>query len=116
MSQVSRRSSPQLRAKTPLVQGGFAADEIGRLLADHDRGRVSVAAGYRRHDGGIGDAQSFNAIDAQLRVDDAHGIDAHFTGAGLVVIGFTGLAYPLDAVGTCLRFGPERAFSPSGKN
>jgi hypothetical protein len=28
------------------------------LLADHDRGRIGVAGGERRHDRGVGDAQA----------------------------------------------------------
>ena len=45
-------------------------DQVRRLLADHDRRGVGVAARDRRHDGGIGDAQALEAVDAQLGVDD----------------------------------------------
>jgi hypothetical protein len=62
-----------------------------------------------------GDAQTFDAADAKLRIDDAHRIDAHFAGAGLMVIRLTGLPYPLDALGAGLSLRPDCALAPFGE-
>src|SRR6478735_1927283 len=56
------------------ASGRAAEDPLGGTLGDHQGGGVGVAAGDRRHDAGIDDAQSFNAMDAQARVDDGYGI------------------------------------------
>ena len=42
-------------------------DQVGGLLADHDRRRVGVAAGDHRHHRGVGDAQALDPADPQLR-------------------------------------------------
>ena len=63
-----------------------AANEVGRLFADHDRGRVGIAAGYRGHDRGVGDAQIFDSIDAQLRIERrAASMKASVSGFGSVM-------------------------------
>jgi hypothetical protein len=46
-----------------------AADQIGRLLGDHDDRRVDVAADQVRHDRGVDHAQPLDPEDAQLAVD-----------------------------------------------
>ncbi len=45
-------------------------DHVGRLLADHDGGRVGVAVDQVGHDGRVDDAQPLEAVDAQPGVDD----------------------------------------------
>ena len=45
-------------------------DHLGRLLADHDRRRVRVAADDVRHHARVGDAQAGDAVHAQPRIDD----------------------------------------------
>jgi hypothetical protein len=86
-----------------LVQTGAssraAEDEIGGLLADHDTGRVGVAADEVRHDRGIGDAQALDAAHAQVRIDDRARVTWDDTakqvalpGAGLYPIGVAVLA------------------------
>ena len=42
-----------------------AEHEVGRLLADHDRRRVRVAADDARHDRGVGDPEPAQAVDAE---------------------------------------------------
>ena len=56
-------------------------DHLGRFLADHDRGRVGVAADDVGHDAGIGDAQIGDADDSQPVIDDA----SHPARAGEVI-------------------------------
>jgi hypothetical protein len=51
-------------------QGGTPADHVGRFLRNHKHARVDVRGNEIGHDGRIYDAQSFNAENAQLRVDD----------------------------------------------
>src|SRR3546814_14223137 len=43
----------------------IGADQLGRLLADHDRGGVGVARDHGRHDRGVGDAQALQPMDPQ---------------------------------------------------
>ena len=45
-------------------------DQVGALLGDHDRRRVRVAVGDRRHHRGVDDAEAVDAADAQLGIDD----------------------------------------------
>ncbi len=45
-------------------------DQIRGLLGDHDRRSVRVAAGDRRHDRCVDDAQAVDAANAQLGIDD----------------------------------------------
>ena len=49
------------------VLGG---DHLGRLLADHDRGRVGVAADHGRHDASVRHPQPPNLLDPQPRIND----------------------------------------------
>ena len=60
-------------------------DEVGAALADHDRGRVGVAAGDRRHDRGVADPQPLDAADLEVGADDRELVDAHPAGADAVV-------------------------------
>src|SRR6056297_3199620 len=55
------------RLSLELGRSGAAVleDHVAGLLADHDRGRIGVAADDRRHDGGVGDAQPVDPVDAQ---------------------------------------------------
>src|SRR5262245_11269816 len=46
-----------------------AEDQIGGLLAGHDRWRIEIAVGHLREDRGVGDPKAVNADDAALRVD-----------------------------------------------
>jgi hypothetical protein len=78
-------------------------------------GRVGIAAGYRGHDRGVGDAQTFDSIDAQLRIDDAHGVDPHFAGSGLVVVRLASLPHPFDTLRARLCLRPHRALAPFGE-
>src|SRR5215472_4550051 len=62
-------------------------DHRRAFLADHDRGRVGVAAWNLRHDRGVGDAQSLDPVDAQPRIDHRIDLAAHPAGADRVQIG-----------------------------
>ena len=64
-------------------QGIAAPDHVGRLLADHDRRRVEIAVGDRRHDRGIDDAQRLDADHPRLGIDDGERIvgRSHLAGA-----------------------------------
>ena len=57
----------------------------GAPLADHDRGRVGVAAGDRRHDRGVADPQPLDAPDLEVGADHRQLVDAHPAGADAVV-------------------------------
>ena len=48
--------------------------QVRAFLADHDAGGIGVARDHGRHDRGVGDPQAKEAVHAQLRVDDRHGI------------------------------------------
>ena len=61
------------RKSTPLPPARRPPAPCGRLLADHDGGRVGVARGQRRHDRGVGDAQPCDAAHAQAVVDHGGG-------------------------------------------
>src|SRR5262245_14625690 len=63
-------------------------DEIGGPLTDHHTGEIGIGVGDRRHDRGITDPEIFHAVDAQLLIDDRHGIGfgAHFASANAVKI------------------------------
>src|SRR3954451_15306293 len=60
-------------------------DEVGTALADHDRRRVGVATGDRRHDRGVADPQPLDAADPEVRPHDGELVDAHPAGAATVV-------------------------------
>src|SRR5882757_10987875 len=60
-------------------------DELRAHLADHDGGRVGVAAGDRRHDRGVADPQPLDAADLEVGADDRELVDAHPAGADAVV-------------------------------
>ena len=45
--------SPALSDEFGETDAVFRGDDLGCFLANHDRGRVGVAADYRRHDAGI---------------------------------------------------------------
>ena len=64
-------------------------DHVGGLLADHDAGRVGVAVDDDGHDGGVGDAQAVDAVDAEPGVDDGRGVGGrpHLARAHRVVHG-----------------------------
>ena len=58
-------------------------------------GRVGVAGGQRRHDGGVGDAKPVDAVHLQFAVHHGHGVGAHLAGADRVIGGLRGLAHPV---------------------
>jgi hypothetical protein len=64
------------------------ANQGGCFFGDHKDGGVGVSADEFGHDGGVCDAEGFDAVDAQLCVYDGLGVVAHFAGAGGVVEGF----------------------------
>src|SRR5205807_9044275 len=53
----------------PISRVGLAQDQIRRLVADHQCRRIQVGGDHARHDGGVGDAQALQAVDAELVVD-----------------------------------------------
>ena len=60
---------------------GRREDELGRLLADHDGGRVGVAADDHGHDRCIGDPEPGDAVDPEPFVHHRHRVRAHAAGA-----------------------------------
>ena len=61
---------------------------LRRLFRDHDHGRVGVAGDDFGHDGRVDDAQGFEAVDAQARVDDRRlRVGAHRAGSDRMVDG-----------------------------
>jgi hypothetical protein len=66
---------------------GVLQHDRGAFLADHDRGRVRVAARNLRHDRGVGDAQPLDAVDAQPWIDDGIDLAPHAAGADRVHVG-----------------------------
>lgn len=52
-------------------------DELSRAAADHDRGAHRGTGDNRWHDGGIGNAQTADAVNAKFAVDDAVFIGAN---------------------------------------
>ena len=77
---------PSQGARRPRLR--IFLDEIGGALTDHHAGEIGIGVGDRRHDRGITDPEIFHAVDAQLLVDDRHGIGlgAHFASANAVKI------------------------------
>lgn len=63
--EASQPRAPQLGPPRP-ADGGqgvpVVLDHVGRLLGDHDDGRVGVARHQRRHDGGVHDPQPRHAV------------------------------------------------------
>ncbi len=49
--------------------------------------RTGVAGDDLRHDGGVGDTQPIDTIDAQPRIDHRVGADAHAAGADRMQVG-----------------------------
>lgn len=72
---ASRRACRRASVLHLLLLGGrqqavVLQDDVRGLLADHDAGRVGVAARQRGHDGGVGAAQAVDSPHAQPGVDD----------------------------------------------
>src|SRR5690625_1635456 len=65
------------------------------FFRDHDRRRVNIAAGDGGHDRRIDNAEVFNAVNAKLRIDHGHVIDAHLARAGGMINGLGGVQYKL---------------------
>src|SRR5262245_54494004 len=63
-------------------------DEICGALPDHHAGEIGIGVGDRRHDRGITDPEIFHTVNAQMLVDDGHGVGyrAHFASADPVKI------------------------------
>jgi hypothetical protein len=62
-------------------------DHIRALLGDHHDGRVDVAVGDGRHDGGVDHPEALDPVNPELGIDDGHGVvgRAHLRGAAHVV-------------------------------
>ena len=63
-----------------------AQDQVRRLLADHRRRRLGVAADQARHDRGVGDTQVLHRADPQLRIEHRVRIAAHAAGADRMIL------------------------------
>src|SRR5919109_1739908 len=57
------------------------ANQIRRLLGDHDRWRIGVTAHDRRHDRRVHDSQRLDSVHAEMWIDDRHLIVAHLARA-----------------------------------
>src|SRR5664280_3850776 len=68
------RSGRVGRGDAAAGQGARVADHVSRLLGDHDRRRIGIARYEVRHDRRIDHPQSFDALDAQLRVKGIEGL------------------------------------------
>src|ERR1700757_1069743 len=68
-------------------EGSAAADQVGGFLGDHDDGCVDVAADEVGHYRGVDDAQSVDANDLELGIDDRIWLiwSLHFAGAERMV-------------------------------
>src|ERR1700730_14492448 len=60
------------------------ANQIRRLLGDHDRWRIRVAAHNRRHDRRVYDPQSLDTMHSEMGIDDRRLINSHLACAGRV--------------------------------
>src|SRR5262245_55812229 len=69
-----------LRCRPERTGPGIAQDHRGGLLGDHQRRRVRVARGDRRHDGRIGDAQARHPPHLETGVHHGGVVAAHFAG------------------------------------
>ena len=76
-----------------------------RFLGDHQRGRTGIARGDARHDRGVGDAQTGDAVHAQFGIDHCVRVIAHAASADRVENrgadpggGFVQLFFALQAV------------------
>jgi hypothetical protein len=65
-----RMSRPGRRVRLEGLVGASAEDEVGRLLADHDRRRVGVPGRHGRHHRRVRNPQILQPVHAQVRVDD----------------------------------------------
>src|ERR1700724_2487893 len=63
------------------------ANQIRRLLGDHDRWRILVAAHNRRHDRRVYDPQSLDTTHSEMGIDDRRLINSHLACAGRVPSG-----------------------------
>src|SRR5271154_1205412 len=68
-----------------------ADDQVAGLLSNHDDRRIGVAANDGRKNGGVRDAQVFQADDLQSRVDHRGSIVAHAAGSDRM----------MDGIGLC---------------
>ena len=99
------RRGPRRKGLTRLVRRG-GEQQVGCLLADHQRRRIRVAGGDERHDRRIGDAQPVDAPDAELRIDDRPVVHAHAAGADLMVVGDDSAAHVVTQLGPVRTDGP----------
>src|SRR2546421_7121127 len=60
----------------------LAADEIAGALGQHEHGGVDVAADKIGKCRGVDDAQTVDAVHAQLGISDRHGVRGGFHAAG----------------------------------
>lgn len=96
---------------------GMTADQVSGFFGNHDGRSVGVAGSDTGHDGGVDDAESFDAVDAELGVDDRGGVVAHFAGAGRMV---ESLRFGADesrdfGIGARLRTGMELRAAVEGE-
>ena len=67
--------TPDSGALTKVIQLPSAVlHEVGEAFSDHHGGDVGVCPDGVGHDGGVSDAQAFDAIYAQILVDDREGV------------------------------------------
>src|SRR5262249_32996281 len=85
--------------ETQLSGSTVFEDHRGAFLADHNRGRVGVAARHLRHDRSVGDPQPLDTIDAQPRIDHSIYLASHPAGADRVQVGDAALADFRDHLG-----------------
>src|SRR5262245_26835747 len=80
------------------LRPGVLLDHVGPLLGHHDRGRIGVAGGHRRHDRGIYHPEARDAMHPQPVVDHRHRVAAHLAGADDVVGRLAGMAGRVGAM------------------
>ena len=62
-------------------------DDRRSFLGDHDRRRIGVGRGHRRHHRGVDDPQPLEPVHLELVVDDRHGVAPHHASAARVITG-----------------------------
>jgi Domain of unknown function (DUF4338) len=56
-------------------------DHVGAFFGDHEHGSLQVTADHRWHDRCVHHAQAVDAVDAQPRIHNRGGVQAHLPGA-----------------------------------
>ncbi len=90
-------------------------DQRGAFLADHDRRCMRTCIECCRHDRSVDDTQAFDAVDAQLWIDDRGRLGTHAAGAArMEVCRGCGRGYPPRSTRGRWRSVRERALLRSG--